>query len=841
LGSGLNTDGYSIAANGSDVYVGGMFNGAGLVPVNYVAHYNSTTGWSAMGSGTDGPVTSLAILGTDVYAGGPFSLAGGTVATGVAKWNGSVWSAVGGGLNGSADALLAVGTDLYAGGSFTNPQGGLAGGVAKWNGSSWTGLGSSISGVIFGVRALAHDARGRLYVGGEFSFAGGIASPYLAQANTNFLADLGVSVGSLSPAFADTTISYAVSVPNAASSIALTPTAFDSTSTIKVNGTTVASGSASGPISLNTGANPIATVVTAQDGVTTRTYTVTVTRALSTNASLSGLQLSSGTLSPSFAPGTTTYSASVASGVTSVLAVPTAADPNAVIRVNGQVVASGTASQSIALAIGPNTITVLVTAQDGTTTATYTVIVTRALSNNADLSALVLSSGTLAPTFAPAVTSYTAGVANAVSSITLTPTAADSGASIKVNAITVASGAASSPIALGPGANGITATVTAADGVTTRSYTVVVTRATASANADLSALSIAGVALTPTFAPGTTAYSASVAYAVASATVSPTAADAGATVRVNGTVVASGGTSGAIALSQGANNVTVAVTAADATTVKTYTVAITRAAATTIPRLANISTRMQVLTGNDVMIGGFVIGGATAKRVAIVATGPSLTAFGITNPLANPTLTLVRSSDQLVMATNDDWQSAANQAALAAAGFAPSNALEAAILIDLPPGAYTAIVSGVSSGTGVSVIGVYEVDHPETPLINISTRGKVLTNNDVMIGGFVIQGSGPQTLAIVATGPSLASFGITSPLANPKITLVRSSDQVVVDSNDDWQSHPNAAQLQSAGFAPSNALEAGIYTTLQPGAYTAIVEGVGGGTGVAVIGVYKVN
>jgi uncharacterized repeat protein (TIGR01451 family) len=257
-------------------------------------------------------------------------------------------------------------------------------------------------------------------------------------------------------------------------------------------------------------------------------------------------------------------------------------------------------------------------------------------------------------------------------------------------------------------------------------------------------------------------------------------------------------------------------------------------------RLGNISTRMQVLTGNDVLIGGFVIGGAASKRVAIVATGPSLAPFGITNGLANPTLTLVRSSDQAVIDTNDDWQDHANAAQLQAAGFSPSDAHEAAILADLAPGAYTAIVSGVNDGTGVSVIGVYEVDHPEVPLINISTRGRVLTGNDVMIGGFVINGSAPQTLAIVATGPSLAPFGITSPLANPKITLVRSSDQAVIDTNDDWQAHANASQLSAAGFAPSDALEAGLYVTLPPGAYTAIVEGVGGTTGVAVVGVYVV-
>jgi len=259
------------------------------------------------------------------------------------------------------------------------------------------------------------------------------------------------------------------------------------------------------------------------------------------------------------------------------------------------------------------------------------------------------------------------------------------------------------------------------------------------------------------------------------------------------------------------------------------------------PRLGNISTRMQVLTGSDVMIGGFVIGGAATKRVAIVATGPSLTQYGIANALANPTFTLVRSSDQSVVATSDDWQTDVNASQLTAAGFAPSNTLEAALLVDLPPGGYTAIVQGAGGGTGVSVIGVYEVDHPEIPLINISTRGKVLTGNDVMIGGFIITGSGSQAVAIVATGPSLAQYGIANPLANPSITLVRSSDQAVLATNDDWQSDANAAQLQAAGFAPTNALESGLYTTLPPGAYTVIVQGVGGGTGVAVIGVYKAN
>ena len=265
----------------------------------------------------------------------------------------------------------------------------------------------------------------------------------------------------------------------------------------------------------------------------------------------------------------------------------------------------------------------------------------------------------------------------------------------------------------------------------------------------------------------------------------------------------------------------------------------TGAAQTNPPRLFNISTRMQVLTGDNVMIAGFVIGGQANKTVAIVATGPSLSAFGIPSPLANPTMRLVR-SDGTQIAANDDWPSTPNASQLQAAGFAPTNQLESAIYINLPPGAYTAIVEGVNGGTGTAVAAVYEVDALTIPLTNISTRGRVGSGNDVMIAGFVINGNGPKTVAVVATGPSLAQFGIANPLANPTITLVRSADNSNVATNDDWQSAPNAAQIQQSGFAPPNTLESAILMPLQPGAYTVIVQGVNAGTGVGVIGVYAV-
>ena len=263
-----------------------------------------------------------------------------------------------------------------------------------------------------------------------------------------------------------------------------------------------------------------------------------------------------------------------------------------------------------------------------------------------------------------------------------------------------------------------------------------------------------------------------------------------------------------------------------------------RATVAQASRVSGISTRMQVLTGNDVLIGGFVVGGTTAKTVVVRGRGPSLTAQGITNPLANPTLTLVRASDNVTLAVNDDWGTAGNAAAITSSGFAPANAREAAIMMTLSPGAYTAVMSGVGNGTGVGLVEVYEVDHPEVPLTGISTRGQVLSGNDVMIGGFVIQGTLPQTVVVRARGPSLTAQGITNPLANPTLQLVRASDNVTVASNDDWATDVNAAALSASGYAPASAREAAVLITLDPGAYTAIVSGVGGGTGVGIVEVF---
>ena len=233
-------------------------------------------------------------------------------------------------------------------------------------------------------------------------------------------------------------------------------------------------------LTLNVGTNTITIVVTAQDDVTTRTYTVVVTRleAPSTNADLSNLTISEGTLTPVFDVNILDYTAEVPNAVSSLTVTPTAAGVDASIIVNGSAVASGAASASIALAVGVNAVDIVITAEDGTTTRTYTVLVTRlaAPSNNAYLSGLTISQGTLIPDFLPDTQDYTAQVGNAIETLTVTPTSAGTNATITVNDVAVVSGNPSLAVDLIVGDTPITVMVTAEDGVTTKTYTIVVTR-----------------------------------------------------------------------------------------------------------------------------------------------------------------------------------------------------------------------------------------------------------------------------------------------------------------------------------------------------------------------------
>ncbi|MEK4508269.1 cadherin-like beta sandwich domain-containing protein [Paenibacillus sp. FSL K6-2524] len=319
---------------------------------------------------------------------------------------------------------------------------------------------------------------------GSSAFMGGVYDgknvwmiPFMADRLMKFgdssdLSGLTLSAGTLSPAFSASTTSYTANVGNEVTSIGVTPSTVDALATVTVNGLAATNGQAQ-VTALNVGDNTVTIVVTSING-NTKTYTVTLTRAASTNADLSGLTLSAGTLSPAFSAATTSYAANVGNEVTSVDVTPTAADADATMTVNGSAAASGQA-QAMALNVGDNRVTVQVTAKDGTANKSYAVTVTRATYGSADLTGLTLSAGTLSPAFSMATTSYAANVGNEVTSVDVTPTAADAEATMTVNGSAIASGQAQA-MALNVGDNTVMVQVTAKDGITKKSYTVTVTR-----------------------------------------------------------------------------------------------------------------------------------------------------------------------------------------------------------------------------------------------------------------------------------------------------------------------------------------------------------------------------
>ena len=290
------------------------------------------------------------------------------------------------------------------------------------------------------------------------------------------LASLVPSAGVLTPAFASSNGLFAVVVPNPTTSISFTPVVADPNATVTVNGATVASGTASSPITLSLGSTVIIITVTAQDGLTRQNYSVTVTRTGNTDANLANLVPNVGALTPAFASGTLSYTETVPNATTSMTLTPTVDQINARVQINGVPVASGSPGGVLKLAVGTNIVNILVIAQDGVTENNYVVTLIRTPSTVADLASLIPSVGTLAPVFASGTTAYTLSVPAATSTIMLTSTVAQVNALILINGAPEASGLASSPISLVGGTNTITVAVYAQDGVTVKSYVVTATR-----------------------------------------------------------------------------------------------------------------------------------------------------------------------------------------------------------------------------------------------------------------------------------------------------------------------------------------------------------------------------
>ena len=336
LDSGTDNIVHAIAVNGADVYVGGEFTQAGsctaVMGCAFLARWSGST-WSALGSGVDSYVKAISVANNIVYVGGMFYSAGGAANTSnLAKWDGSFWHPINGdisdtGIDGEVDAIAVSGSDLYAGGTFAQAGTVPATHLVHWNGSTWSALptGAVDDGY---VRALALDGS-NLYVGGEFHAQDNNAPDYIVKWDGSVWSPLGSGMD-------------------------------NDVLAIAVSGSHVYAGG---------GFN--------QAGGVSDTNFVADYYSPSSDANLSNLELTSGTLTPQFAPARMIYSAQVGASVSQFSVTPTASDAMAEISVNGEVVASGNPSGNIELLPGNNLITILVTAEDGVTEKTYTLTVWR--------------------------------------------------------------------------------------------------------------------------------------------------------------------------------------------------------------------------------------------------------------------------------------------------------------------------------------------------------------------------------------------------------------------------------------------------------------------------------
>jgi plastocyanin len=256
-------------------------------------------------------------------------------------------------------------------------------------------------------------------------------------------------------------------------------------------------------------------------------------------------------------------------------------------------------------------------------------------------------------------------------------------------------------------------------------------------------------------------------------------------------------------------------------------------------RLGNISTRDFVQTSSGVIVAGFIVTGTGSKTVVLRGLGPTLTQFGVSGVLADPFLSLFDGNGN-VLYNNDNWKDT-QQATIQTTGLAPPNDLESAILRTLPPGNYTAILSGKNGTTGVGLVEVDDISPGVfAELTNVSTRGFVGTGQSVMIGGFITSGGNGSTEVVVrGLGPTLAQFGVSGALADPVVTLV-DENGTVVKTNDNWKNTQQAA-IQATGLAPPNDLESAMVVTITAGRYTAILSGQNGGTGIGLVEVYKLR
>lgn len=532
------------------------------------------------------------------------------------------------------------------------------------------------------------------------------------------LAGIGLSAGTLSPAFDANTLNYSATVPYAVRNMKITPTAAKAGHTITVNNTVVPAGeSATVPISFSPNGSGFGITVTAANGAT-KTYAVTITRAQpSNNSDITGLSLSNSSLSPAYSNTQNSYTATVPYLTTSTTVTSSVADATAILRVNGRDTASGVASAPVALRVGANTITVAATAEDTQTTTTRTITILRD-APNLDLSSLTVSSGTLSPAFDAATTGYTLALPFATSSIDVAAAAVEPNWTIAIKG----NQAATQTIAVPVGASSIPVTVTAQHGET-RSYTIAVTRQAPSTDASLSGITLSAGTLSPAFSATQTAYTAAVGYNSESITVGAVAASAVATVAINGTDTASE----VVPLAVGKNTITI-VTTAQSGAKSTTSLVVTRDAAP--------AAKLQIALG-------FAAGDASGNAPFDVS-GANLRPGSIA--------TVTMHSSPVVLATGTvraDGTVALSARIPAGAEFGAHRLVFEGIAADGSAVSTTAWFSAMRNGTIGAVSLTAPVAYAETPTATAAPAGSIASTG--VDGGFTLLAG----LVLAAAGAAL--------------------------------------------------------------------------------------
>jgi hypothetical protein len=255
-------------------------------------------------------------------------------------------------------------------------------------------------------------------------------------------------------------------------------------------------------------------------------------------------------------------------------------------------------------------------------------------------------------------------------------------------------------------------------------------------------------------------------------------------------------------------------------------------------RLANLSVRTSLARAQTLIVGFTVSGGS--KPILVRAAGPALGALGLTGFLPDPGLELYR--DSALVKSNDDWPSALSTTFASVGAFAFSSGSYDAAFLENLSGGYSAWARSVTAaGTGTVLVEAYDAGSGSAVrLTNLSARNRVGTGNDILIAGFFIAGTGTQRVLIRAVGPSLAAFGLTGLLTDPKLEIYNAAGAKIAE-NDNWDATLSSTFASAGAFAlMPGGKDAALIVSLPAGAtYTVQVKGADGGTGEGLIEVYE--